>query len=122
MRAGPLDKRIRIQKRVRTRDPSTGELVDGWQTIGKLWAELLDARAVERYVSKQEIAATDASFRVRANPGLKGITPDEHRCLYGKVEFNIRGVVEIQRGQGALVMCTGRAEGLTGEGLPPDAG
>lgn len=119
MRAGQLDKRIQIQKRDRVRSKKSGELVDGWTNIGTpIWAELVNQAAAERYVGRLEVSAATMHFRVRAQPGLLRLTPDKHRVVWNAMELNIRGITEIQRRQGALITCEGRAEGLTGEGKP----
>lgn len=123
MKAAALDKRVGIEVRARSRDASTGELVDSWATSPLapqgLWAQMLDVRSTERYAASQEIAEVSAAYRLRWSPALLTLTPDEHRLTWNGFTFNIRGVVEIQRRQGVVVLCSGRAEGRTARGLAP---
>ena len=123
MKAAALDKRVGIDKRTRTRDASTGELVDSWTPStaapNGLWAQMLDVRATERYAASQEIAEVSAAYRLRWSPALLTLTPDEHRLTWNGFEFNIRGVVEIQRRQGVVVLCSARSEGRTARGDAP---
>lgn len=118
MKAAALDKRVTILQRARVRDTATGELVDGWAAMppGELWAQMLDVRATERYVASQEIAEVTAAFRLRWSPGLLTLTPDQYRLTWNAFTYNIRGVVEIQRRQGVVVLCSARAEGRTADG------
>jgi head-tail adaptor len=119
MRAGRLDKRVTIQRRTRTRDPASGELVDGWSDYARnIAAQKLEGRVLERYAGQQLLAVANVGFRLRYFPGLLTLTPDEHRLMYGRQEFLIHGVDEIQRRQGVVVYCSARAEGVTALGQP----
>lgn len=114
-----FDKRIQLLRRGRVRDPSSGELVEAFAPLGRpLWAELVEGRALERYASQQKIAEVSHGWRLRWAPGLLTLTPDEHRLRYNAQEFEIHGVLEIQRRQGVVVLSMARAEGLTAQGLP----
>lgn len=117
MRAGLLDKRVTIQKRTRTRDTSTGELVDSWSDFARnVAAQKLEGKAAERYLSSQLAAEVTVAFRLRWAAGLLSLTPDGHRLVYNEQEFMIHGVVEIQRRQGVVVACMARGEGLNALG------
>lgn len=114
-----FDKRVQVLKRTRTRDPSSGELVEAWVPLGApLWSQMLEGRALERYASQQMVAEVSHGWRLRFAPGLLTLTPDQHRLRYNAQEFEIQGVLEIQRRQGVVVMTTARAEGLTAQGKP----
>lgn len=119
MRAGRLDKLVTLDKRTRTRDPASGELVDTWSPLGEQWAEMLDGRAVERYGAAQKLAEVSVGFRLRWSPALLVLTPDEHRLRWEGFVYDVKGVVEIQRRQGVAVLCEARAEGLTAVGREP---
>lgn len=113
------DKRVQVLKRTRTRDPSSGELVEAWVPLGGLlWAALDEGRALERYASQQKIAEVSHGFRLGFAPALLALTPDEHRIRYNAQEFEIHGVLEIQRRQGVVVLAMARTEGLTAQGKP----
>lgn len=114
-----FDKRVQVLKRTRTRDPSSGEIVEGWAALGKpLWAAMDQGRALERYVSQQKVAEVSHGWRFRFAPGLLTLTPDEHRLRWNAQEFEVHGVLEIQRRQGVIVLSMARGEGLTAQGKP----
>lgn len=120
MRAGKLDKLIVIRRRTRTRDPASGELVETWAPLGPaISAELVEGKALERYASQQKIAEVSVAFRLRWAPGLLTLTPDEHRISYGQFDYDVKGLVEIQRREGVVALCGARAEGLTAVGQAP---
>lgn len=113
------DKRVQVLKRTRTRDPSSGELVESWSPLGKpLWAAMDEGRALERYVAQQKVGEVSHGFRFGFAPGLMTLTNDEHRLRYNAQEFEIHGVIEIQRRQGVVVLAMARTEGLTAQGKP----
>ena len=124
MRAGALDRIIWIDRRARVRDAASGELVPGWEALGKVRAMKVEgaalARAVgERWASDQRVSESDLAFRCRWNPALVNLTPDQHRIRYNQLECEILGMIEIGRREGVLVLCVARQEGLTAEGKPP---
>lgn len=121
MRAGARDKYVSVLKRTRVRDERSGELIETYASIGEAWAQLVDGRGLERYASAQMIAEATCGFRFDWAPALLTLTPDEHRVRMGELEFEILGTAEIQRRQGVMVLCIARAEGLTAEGLEPEA-
>lgn len=121
MRGGNLDKLVTLQKRTRTRDPASGELVDAWTSLGDQWAEMLEGRALERYAAAQKVAEITVGFRLRWAPALLVLTPDEHRIAWNGFVYDIKGLVEIQRRQGVAALCAARTEGLTATGTEPAA-
>lgn len=122
MRAGKLDKLVRIERRSRTRDPGSGELVETWAPLGpSISAELIEGRPLERYAASQKIAEITAGWRMRYAPALLTLTPDLHRITYGALVYDVKGATEIQRRQGVVVLCAARTEGLTALGQEPEA-
>lgn len=121
MRAGKRDKRIVVERRSQVRDRGTGELVETWNPIGELWAEMMQGRAAERYAVSQKIAEVTTVFSVDWSPGLLVITPDEHRVAWNGLTFDVKGCIEIQRRRGVAITVIARTEGLTAQGLEPEA-
>lgn len=120
MRSGKLDKKVQVQRRTKVRDPASGELVETWANLGlPLWAEKLEGRPLERYAAQQKIAEISTGWRLRWAPALITLTPDDHRLVYGSQTFDIKGLVEIQRRQGVVVLAMARGEGLTALGVAP---
>lgn len=120
MRRGALDKFVTIDKRTLVRDERSGELVETWAALGSAWAQLVNGKALERYVSAQQLAEVECGFRMDFAPALLTLTPDGHRVTMGELAWDIKGVVEIQRRRGVLVLCIAPAAGLTAEGLEPE--
>ncbi len=114
-----FDKRVQVLKRTRTRDARTGELVETWSKLGgEIWAAMHDGKSLERYVSQQKVAEVSHGWRFSYAAALLALTPDEHRLRYNAQEFDIHGVLEIQRRQGVMVLAMARGEGLTALDVP----
>ncbi len=120
MRAGKLDKRVTIHKRTLTRDPASGELVETWPILGTVWAEMVPDNVLERYAASQKIAEITTAWRMRWAPALLVLTPDEHRIVYGLLEYDVKGCIEIQRREGVMAFCRARTEGKTAQGREPE--
>ncbi|WP_333890055.1 phage head closure protein [Atlantibacter subterraneus] len=45
MQAGKLNKRVTLQKPVKTQSPTTGAIVSGWADVAELWANVTDLSA-----------------------------------------------------------------------------
>lgn len=119
-RAGLLDRRIGIDKRVRTRDAATGELVESWVRLGEIWAEKLTERGIQRYAAQQLLNEVETGWQMRFDPGLLDLTPDEHRLVENEHHFTVVQIVEVQRRQGIAVLAKARAEALTVDGKAPE--
>lgn len=90
MQAGKLNKRIRLQKPVKTQSPVTGDLVNGWADVAELWANVTDLSARDFVAAKaaQNEVTTRITIRWR-----EGVT-DRHRILYRGRVYDIQGVLE----------------------------
>jgi head-tail adaptor len=120
-RAGQLDRRLKIEKRVLTRDTTTGELVESFVLLGEIWAEKLNERGIQRYAAQQLINEVETGWSMRWDPGLLDMTPDGHRVSENEHHFTVVQLVEIPRRQGIVVLGKARGEGLTVDGQVPDA-
>ena len=109
MRAGGLDRQVLIEQRVRPQD-STGELVDTWLPVQRLWAGKRDMRAAERWAADQLVAELATAWTLRWFPGWDQIRPDTHRLVYKDQVFDIHGVREIGRQEGIEIATAARAE------------
>ena len=70
----------------------TRELLRRYHQAGKLSTPIATRQVEDRFVT---------------------LTPDEHRLRYNAQEFEVHGVLEIQRRQGVVVLSMARGEGLT---------
>lgn len=108
MRAGALDRRIRIEHNpAPTRDPKTNELVDNWTTLCELWASSRPVQGGERFVAQQVIGEATTVWRIRWRPG---ITPLLRLVDPEGVAHGITAVQEIGRREGLDVFTKARSE------------
>lgn len=105
MRAGSLDRKIVIQRAVKTKLPSGHEKED-WETLHEVWAQVLPIRGEERHVAMQTTAAAETKFKIRYR---EGITPLD-RLLYEDKQYDITAVIELGRREGLELWGKMRAE------------
>lgn len=116
MRAGELDRRVKIQKREITQSP-TGEEVESWTTIPTsapdncIWMGKRDMRANERWAAQQVVAELQTVFTARWYPAFDTIGPESHRLVYRGRVYDIHGIREIGRQEGVEIAAAARAEG-----------
>ncbi|MDF7648097.1 phage head closure protein [Erwiniaceae bacterium L1_54_3] len=89
MQAGKLRHRITIQQPVKSQSPTTGGVIDTWQSIGDVWAEVAasSAREFTAAMAVQSEITTRITIRYRADVTCK------HRILYRGKTYNIEGVL-----------------------------
>ncbi len=111
MRSGRLDRRITIERRTVAQN-SFGEENETWSNAGELWAEKRHERVLERFASQQRYASAEVAFRVRWFPLIPTVTAalDDYRITYEGREYNILGIDEIGRREGAHVVCVSRTD------------
>lgn len=112
MRAGSLDRRVRIEQATEVQDPATGEPVRTWGLVREVWANVRPLRGSEFSAAQQLVAKADTLFLIRFPHGLDPLpNPDESmRLVYGAVPYNIQYVAEIGRREGLEILATARAE------------
>ncbi|HEJ6909085.1 TPA: phage head closure protein [Serratia marcescens] len=89
MQAGKLSHRITLQKPVKVQDTTSGEMIDTWQDVSNLWAEVspLSAREFVAAQAMQNAVTTRIKIRYRQDISAK------HRILFRGNIFNIEGVL-----------------------------
>ncbi|SDV49817.1 phage head closure protein [Chitinasiproducens palmae] len=65
MRAGPLNRRVRIEQRTDAADPETGQPRDEWVPVAEVWANVLLLTGKESVQADAEVASATASIRIR---------------------------------------------------------
>ena len=97
MRAGELNTRVTVQRKVKTADTS-GATVWNWQDMLQLWADVRHVSGLSKLKADQEISVVRASVRIRfrrdidhtmrlklsngAVYDIKAVLPDEEgRCF-----------------------------------------
>ncbi|MFN0133424.1 MAG: phage head closure protein [Phycisphaerales bacterium] len=69
MKAGELDKRILIQRRVPVRN-AHGEEIEGWVDVATVWAGFKRVSGGEDFEAEQRTNKQQVQFKIRYRPGL----------------------------------------------------
>ncbi|EOC0865665.1 phage head closure protein [Cronobacter malonaticus] len=90
MQAGKLNKRILLQKPVKTQNPTSGAIESGWADVVQVWANVTDLSARDFVAAKagQNEVTTRITIRWRDD------VTDKHRILYRGRIYDIQGVLE----------------------------
>lgn len=105
VRAGLLDRRVTLERRVEVVDPS-GQPVVTWVPLATVWARVEPLGGRENFGAQQFVATGDLRFTVRWR---SDVTP-LHRVIYGGVPYDVVSVAEEGRREGLLIVARGRAE------------
>lgn len=95
MRAGSLDRRIRIERRVETQSTS-GHPVETWRSEATVWASVRYDKGSERFNAPQYTGKTMAVFRVRWSQLTAGLT-SRHRLIFNDRVHDVMDLREIGR-------------------------
>lgn len=104
MSAGQLDRRVRLDRAVVTRDQFGGDARE-WVPIGTVWASRQDASDAEQMSASQVNAVKISRFVVRSSQMTRSITPQD-RVFYDDVDWDIQGVKETRDGRLAFLEIT----------------
>ena len=103
MRAGALDRRIRLEAPATTID-SSGSWTEGFAAVGEVWAGKRDTRGAERIEAGAETTVADALYRIRfrrdIEPRWRLIDLDMDQA------WDIVGIAELGRRDGLELTCT----------------
>lgn len=106
IRAGLLDRRIRIERRVERVDDS-GQVVLDWVKRAEVWARVEPLGGRENFGQDQFVATGDLRFTIRWR---SDVTPLE-RIVYDGREYDIVTVADVGRREALLVVGSARTEG-----------
>lgn len=102
MRAGKLDRRIRIERKETSTD-SMGGITESYRELATVSAELVPQSARERFLADVERSERMVMFRIRYRRDVKATM----RIAYRNQLYDITGVQEIGRRDGLEIMCVG---------------
>lgn len=115
MKAGPLDRRIRIERKTVSQD-ATGEEVETWQPLSTRFASVGPVRDSERFLADQFLARAQTQFEVRYGTDILDLNPLD-RIVYPAVAdpaphqiYDILGVRELGRREGFRIIAQVRPE------------
>jgi SPP1 family predicted phage head-tail adaptor len=101
MRAGDLDRRIRIERR-EVSQQAYGEAQPTYTLLAETWARVAPLSGREYFAADQVIAEDFTEFRVRWLAGVDA----QCRIIYNDNEYNVRAVHEIGRREGLRIVTT----------------
>ena len=95
MRAGQLDRRIRIEAKSITHSDSGQEVVT-WTELATVAARKIENRGAERFAAQQIVGHAVKTFWIRWSETVSAITT-EHRIVFDGRNYDITDVREIGR-------------------------
>jgi head-tail adaptor len=118
IRAGSMDRRIRVEASTQAKDPRTREMVATWPPaggvlLGILWAEPLPAVGREFFAAKQRVAEVSAGWRVHWQHAIADeLTPSERFRVVDEAgrAYDVVEVLEEGRRETLLIFGKARAE------------
>lgn len=90
MQAGKLNRRVMLQKPVKTQSPVTGEVTSGWADVIELWASVVDLSARDFVAAR----AAQSEVTTRITIRWRDDVTDKHRIVHRGRIYNIHGVLE----------------------------
>lgn len=112
MRAGRLDRRLRIEQMVAGTPTASGQITSSASLLCEVWAEKLEETGREVWLARQLVAQITVGWRLRWSSTVAEVTPsadyqavDEAGRVYGLLRVSEEG-----RREGLLVFGTARAE------------
>jgi SPP1 family predicted phage head-tail adaptor len=107
MNAGQLNRRLQFQEAQQVKD-ETGELVNTWLPVAKVWASMVPMTGTVLFRAQQFEAKSTRAFEIRWR---KWVTPRESlRFLFEGQPFFMLDVTEIGRREGLSIIAWQRAE------------
>lgn len=94
MRAGQLNRRIRIQSLTSTRD-EIGQPINEWQDVATVWANIRHLSGTETIKADAPTSTLRASIRIRYRAGIDA----GMRVLHGETVYNIAAVMPDEEGR-----------------------
>ncbi|HBR1869575.1 TPA: phage head closure protein [Klebsiella pneumoniae] len=89
MHAGKLRHRIVLQAPVKTQNPDTGAVINSWQDVATLWAEVSALSAREFIAAQASQGEMTTRITIRYRPDVTR----KHRILFRGSVYNIEGVL-----------------------------
>lgn len=94
MRIGSLNRWVTLQRPANTRDPETGAVLEGWEDVASVWANIRYLNGSETLKSAEPVSAARASIRIR----LRADVAADWRVVHGTTIFNIYAVLPDAQG------------------------
>jgi SPP1 family predicted phage head-tail adaptor len=109
IRAGDLDRRIRIERASSTQDPGSGENVETWTALATVWASKRDVSDRERIAAAEVQAEITTRFIIRYSSTVASVNPKD-RIIFDGRTYGIEAVKEVGRREGIELTAAARAD------------
>lgn len=93
MKAGDLNRRAYVHRRVDTQDATTGEMVAAWSSIGMVWCAIEPLTGREALIDEGIRAEMDTRIRVRYSAATAAIQPT-YRLVFHDTTYNVVSVAD----------------------------
>ena len=105
LRAGLLDRRVRLERRFEETDAS-GQSVVRWLPLAEVWARVEPLGGREGFGQQQFVATGDVRFTIRWRDDVTPL----HRVVHEDAPYDVVTVAEDGRREALLIVGRGRAE------------
>jgi SPP1 family predicted phage head-tail adaptor len=105
VRAGLLDRRVRLERRLEETDNS-GQSVPRWLPLAEVWARVEPLGGREGFGQHQFVATGDLRFTIRWRDDVTPL----HRVIHDGVAYDVVSVAEDGRREALLIVARGRTE------------
>jgi SPP1 family predicted phage head-tail adaptor len=109
MRAGPMDRRVTLQRFTATRD-EYNEPVQTWTQLATRWASYEPLSDGERFRASETAANASARFVIRWSTAVADLNPKDRLVFDGTI-FDIIHVKDMGRREGIEITAAARADG-----------
>jgi len=111
MKAGQLDRRILIQRRVPVRNDH-GEEIEGWADVATVWAKFERISGQEEFRAEQRTNRQQVRFTIRFRPGIEPTMT----VVYDGERYEIEDVGETGEGRRDGLVLNGYAREVSSGG------
>jgi len=101
MSAGELDRRIKLDAPVITRDSEFGVEVTTWTTVATVWGKLMERMASEGIEADQRVMTRQITIRIRYRADVL----TTWRVVCGTRRFRVTGTLEVGRREYLHLLC-----------------
>lgn len=108
MRAGPLDRRVKLERYGETRDEWNNP-IEGWTTLSKVWASKHDVSDTERLRGAEVGSTLTTRFVIRWIKKVADFNTKDRLTCEGLV-YGVVGVKEIGRREGIEITAAARSD------------
>ena len=106
LRAGLLDRRVALERRVEVTDDS-GQAASHFVAVATVWARVEPLGGREGFGQQQWVASGDVRFTIRWRPDVTPL----HRVVHEGREYDVVSVAEDGRREALLIVGRTRTEG-----------